>query len=664
MKKSLLIVPLLAVVALSGCSIKFSDDSDDAEKNIVWDVDLNNPIQLKTIYPETGISAFGNDDTSKIIEQRTGYKVSYEQLSPANADNDVANIFLNQDKYHFVKLTEAQYHPNAKDGTLLDLTSLLEKTESGRLLYQLINLMDYGWDAVTFTKPNGKKGIYAVPDFGYCVMEDTAFVWNQQHLKEIGYVDDKGNARTPVTLTEFTDALQKCQDKYGANNTKYHALSIPGSNYSNINALMAAFGCPLEFYHDEKGQIQEYIFHDSVSKYVEYMHELRNRSIISNNWQNSQDSASINTFASGECSVCTISYWWVESLVNGIVAKGSLAKDAGISNDYRSVHDNVICWHTRVQGDGSFDSPKQSAPMIQGGDDGVSYYTAIPYYMAKDAVYVIDYLAKKMLAFANYYGGNSLSKEEITNRVRNDGTVLTDEWIKNNVHWYQTETPEGAKDYYEDGDYSFQKYEDYSNKVIYLRPYVYSINYEIDEKLTHDIKEGEIKTVSLNNEVQVFSLSKVNNKMMMNLTVTGGGIWVQMTERYTQFIVDNSQYCTGTNSVSANVLFHLRETGFDAWQVTVPSDETIIRNPMSMMPPMEHWAPISILARTVAKRGIATAIDCGASTTPTKALEITRQSMLETYKKGADGTKYYYWSEDISKEMTTWYNEVKAKRQK
>jgi len=41
---------------------------------------------------------------------------------------------------------------------------------------------------------------------------------------------------------------------------------------------------------------------------------------------------------------------------------------------------------------------------------------------------------------------------------------------------------------------------------------------------------------------------------------------------------------------------------------------------------------------------------------------VTRQALLTTYKKGSDGERYYYWSEEISNEMTEWYNNVKLKR--
>ena len=655
------IVFLLVILGLVlvGCG-KGPDDVEHAADNINWDVDLSNPITIKSMYPATGISGFGYDDSAKIIEAKTGYKTIYSELSEANADNDVSNIFLNQEKYHTIKLTEAQYHPNAKEGTLLDLTSLLQNSEQGRLLYELINLMDYGWDAVTYTKEDGTKGIYAVPDFGYCVMEDSAFIWNVNHLKTIGYVNSDGSVKIPSTISEFTDALEKLQALYGAKNDSYRALSIPGSNWSNIDALMSAFECPNGYYIDDDGKIQMYIFHDSVTKYVTYMHELRNKGLISRNWQNIDQASCIASFANGNSSVTTMAYWWVESLVNSIVLKGSLASEAGVSNDYQTVHDEVICWNTRLRGDGTYGSVNQEKAHYIGGDNGVSYYTAIPYYMADDALYIIDYLAKKMLYFAEYYGGIGISKAELDKGVTNEGITITDDYIKNNVHWVEVDAPAGAKSYYENGDYDYQKYENYTDKIIYLRPYTYTINYKIDKNLSHVVSDGETKTISSNCQDVTYSLKGDT----MYLTVVGGGKWVQLTSRYMEQIVDNSQYCTGTNSICANVLFHLRETGFDAWQVTVPMDETIITNPMSMMPPMPNWAPISILSRTVAKRGIASAIDCPDSTTPEKALNITRDSLRENYKKGVDGSKYYYWSDAIVDEMTTWYYDVKVKRNK
>ena len=203
--------------------------------------------------------------------------------------------------------------------------------------------------------------------------------------------------------------------------------------------------------------------------------------------------------------------------------------------------------------------------------------------MAKDALYIIDYLSKKLQNFSLFYGGEE------------------------GVDWTVIDPPADGK-------------EDFANDIIYMKPWSYTL-------------ETEDGTV----------------------TKSGGGKWIKLTKSYIDNIVNNSMYCTGTNSIEAKVLFHLRETGFDAWPVGVEKDETIITNPMGMMPILEHWAPISILSRTYAKRGLAGAIDAA---DPERTINITRQGLREKSAK-KNGVKYYYWSDDIVNEMTEWYNRVK-----
>lgn len=583
---------LLAGCMLSGALIGAAGCGEAYTANINWDVDLSNPIDLKGLYPDTGMTGFGQDHTAEIIEDTTGYHIEYYEVSDGNADNEINNILSTQGEYHFMKLTEAQYHPYLEGGTFLDLTELLEKTESGRKLYELIDLMDYGWDAATYVDSNGESHIYGIPDFGYCVMDDQALVWNTNHLIEVGYVNEDGTARLPETLGEVTDALTKMQEKYGAENSNYHAFGLGGSNSVRINPIMSAFGCPLEFYVDDDGNIQQYVFDESITRYVTYMNGLREAGILSDSWQQSSAEDICAKFATELNSCVYVSYWWVTPLINAVVAQGRLAAAAGVENTYQVAHDELIAWQLRVRGDGTSNSDVQEKAMLQGDDAGVSYYTVIPFYMAENAVYIIDFLAKKLEHFAEFYGGLE------------------------GVDWNKVDPPAGAEAYYEDGDYGYQQYENYTDKIIYLRPYSYEFN-------------GQ--------------------------TITGGGYWVQLTQNYIDYIVDNSQYCNGTNSVVANVLFHMRETGFDAWQVAIPMDDTIIRNPMTMMPPMEHWAPISILSRTTALRGLASAID---SSNPASALDITRQSMQQR-SVNVNGVRYYYWSDDIVAEMTEWYNNVK-----
>ena len=569
----------IALVLTASCIGLSAGCGEVYEESVDWSVDLNDKITIKALFPETGMHAFGTDRTAQLIEQATGYKTNYREVADGSADNEINSILSTQGQYHILKLTEAQYHPYVEQDAFLDLTPFLENTESGRILYQLIDLMPYGWDAVRYTKEDGTTGIYGIPDFGYTVMEDTALVWNTQHLDAIGWYDDHDSV--PQTIGELTEALTQLQSHFGTDKD-YHALGIGGANMCDINPIMAAFDCPLFFCVDEDGKIQKDVYNEAFTGYVKYMNTLRKNEIISASWQSAESASICSMFANEKSSCVYLSYWWIQPLCNTIV-NSKLAQKYGMENTYDAAHDEIIEWNTRIRGDGTNGSVNQKKARYLGDDAGIGYYTVIPFYMAKDALYIIDYLSKKLQNFSLFYGGEE------------------------GVDWTVIDPPADGK-------------EDFANDIIYMKPWSYTL-------------ETEDGTV----------------------TKSGGGKWIKLTKSYIDNIVNNSMYCTGTNSIEAKVLFHLRETGFDAWPVGVEKDETIITNPMGMMPILEHWAPISILSRTYAKRGLAGAIDAA---DPERTINITRQGLREKSAK-KNGVKYYYWSDDIVNEMTEWYNRVK-----
>lgn len=569
----------IALVLTASCIGLSAGCGEVYGESVDWSVDLNDKITIKALFPETGMPAFGTDRTAQLIEQATGYKTNYREVADGSADNEINSILSTQGQYHILKLTEAQYHPYVEQDAFLDLTPFLENTESGRILYQLIDLMPYGWDAVRYTKEDGTTGIYGIPDFGYTVMEDTALVWNTQHLDAIGWYDDHDSV--PQTIGELTEALTQLQSHFGTDKD-YHALGIGGANMCDINPIMAAFDCPLFFYVDEDGKIQKDVYNEAFTGYVKYMNALRKNEIISASWQSAESASICSMFANEKSSCVYLSYWWIQPLCNTIV-NSKLAQKYGMENTYDAAHDEIIEWNTRIRGDGTNGSVNQKKARYLGDDAGIGYYTVIPFYMAKDALYIIDYLSKKLQNFSLFYGGEE------------------------GVDWTVIDPPADGK-------------EDFANDIIYMKPWSYTL-------------ETEDGTV----------------------TKSGGGKWIKLTKSYIDNIVNNSMYCTGTNSIEAKVLFHLRETGFDAWPVGVEKDETIITNPMGMMPILEHWAPISILSRTYAKRGLAGAIDAA---DPERTINITRQGLREKSAK-KNGVKYYYWSDDIVNEMTEWYNRVK-----
>lgn len=243
--------------------------------------------------------------------------------------------------------------------------------------------------------------------------------------------------------------------------------------------------------------------------------------------------------------------------------------------------------------------------MLRGDPGGVSYYTVIPYYMRENARYVIDYLGKKMEAFANFFGGDE------------------------GVHWNVVDAPAGApaaEDYTEENDAEYTKYENFSESICFVRPYSYTFtDYRKSE-------EGE------------------------EVTVSEPGKWIQLTQRYKDFISNNSQYCTGTNAVTAKIYCHLHELGFDAWYYcdNFPDESSYIHNPMYMAPFMKKWSQVNILARSWLLTGIEGAIGT-VDGNPLDTLDFYRNGCRQKYVSKS-GERFYYWADDVSDEMTAWYN--------
>ncbi len=671
--KKILSIALAGALAVSGLAVFAGCGGGIPE--VDWNVDLSKPIELNGLYPQTGMQSFGKDDTAKIIEKTTGYKVHYEELG-ASADNEVQKyLAARQEPFHFMKLTEAQYHPYLSKGAFCDLTDLLQNTAPGRILYQLIDLMDYGWDSVTYVDPEGEKHIYGIPDFGYVAMTDSALIWNKDHLDKIGFKEHFPDnvSGLPETLTEFDWALQECQNKFGkeANNSSYHALGLPGSNSNEVTALKGAFEVPFSFYVDDEGNIQQYEFSEGATMYAQYMHRIRYMDILSPDWQQESAAGLNNKFSRQYYSCVFLPYWNVDALVSAIKSYGddpetkdeSIAAVLGIPNTADSIKSDAIGWQLRIRGDGfefetddgqTVKSPDQEVARIEGGAEGVSYYTVIPAYMQDKALYVIDFLAKKMEYFGAFYGGNGLSLQD-QEQYGNDPSKFPID-----THWYEIPTPDGApgkEDY--DGFYEkyaaqgikanqigelieqneYNQYEDLKNKVIFLRPYSFTYN------------KYSNKDASLGNR-----LSEDESQLEVEkVTYSQPGMWVKLTGRYIAHINDNSQYCNGTNAVSARVLFHLRETGYGAWRVVIANDDTLIRNPMAMCPPFENWSKVSISCRTKLKNGISAAIDAK----PVEGKDIAKET-LDNIRASTRGT---LWTAEIVKEMTDWYKEVKLNRQ-
>ena len=626
-----------ALAGFAGCGQEYHYDAIDTS------VDLTKPITLKGYFPGQG-GEFGKDDTAKIIERETGYKVDYIQGPATALEGDVTRKLGGKEPYHFMKLNDACFSPHINDGSFCDLTDVLKNTPQGKVLYQLIDLMDRGWDAVTTTDEQGNKHIYGIPDFGYVHMINSGFIWNMDHLKKIGF-SEQFQKEKPETVEEFTWAVNKFQETFGGDQNKgYHALGIPGSGSLELEPLAGAFELPYNFYVDENNKIQIKYYHPNYDNYIVYMNKFHNSGALSPAWGSADANELNQQFAKENYSVIYTPYYYVTSLVNAVVDKEIIAKSMGTENTYWNMYRNAISWTLKLRGDGTNGSVNQTKAKLRGDPGAVAFYNCIPSYMSAEGMYVIDYFAKKMEAFGKFFGGNGLMLEEQA-EYDNDPAKFPQE-----THWYEVDTPAGAPaaaDYTEakDAEYTAYEIEHINEMYCFIRPYSYTY------------KDTRTKDVGGHSE----------DGSEVEVEVTGGGYWTKLTKRCVDYIANNSLYCTGTQAIEAKAFVHVHEIAFQSWMYcdNYPDLETWISDPMYLAPFVPLWGPVNITSRSRFVTGEENSIN-----TKSKGdKELTREEILKAFNLSRssaktqftkkDGVKYYYWSDAISDQMTEWYLQSK-----
>jgi len=580
------------------------------EFEVDWSVDVHNVAsrpQMNLLFPESH-SGFGTGHTANIIEQKTGYRARYTQA--VGGDTDINNALVAQTPFHAMKLTQAQFDPHVVRGRWLDLTPILEETDFGRTLYQIIDLLPGAWDSVRWTDPEtGHTGIYAIPETGFVTMIDQALIWNMQHLAAIGWFDAaevaaRGHDCVPATTGEFNDAVYRLQAHFGPADHNYFAFAVPGTHSAEVEPLMISFGIEgFRFFMDEDDRVQSNFYSDAVMNYAVYMNQLLRDGIIPRGWQSLSSGAAMGHFAQERSSVIYLPYWEVIPLIEMVIdhSHNILGRYNMVTGNetreerYRIARNDLLRWNTKLRGDGTHGSVVQEEGMRFGGFGGSAWYVVIPLHMSRYALFTIHYMSVKLQNFNYFYAGLE------------------------GVDWNRVNAPADGLERPEEG-------------IVWKAPW----SFEVDGQL-----------------------------------VEGGGMWVQLTSSYRANIMHNSQYMTGQNILKARSLFRLREVGFDAWQVAHPPyidgdgnpylQSWVISSPMEMHPVFEFWSPISIASRTAKLFSLARAIDAPSEQGARNNINYTRNALMTSAAQSLTvlGVRYQFWSDAIRDEMTYWYWNVR-----
>ena len=366
----ILFVVLLSTSMFTLASCKKPDGGNTAGDEINYDIDLAQKPTLQVLMPNSGksIDAVNTSSNATLIESLTGYKVTYTQL-PTDAATTLSTIFMDKTPYHAMKLTKDQFSDYVKDDLLVDLTDALSVFAPDILA----NISEESWEVVTV---DGR--IYGIPERASSDNIENPIILNYDLMLQLG-LDE------PETLDEFTEVLEKMTEYLGK-----PALTFD-MNTPLVHAISAAFGI-YSYWQEYDGEVLFYMNAPRYKEYVEYMNDLFNRGLIDQE-VSTNEAANCNTrFVNGfkansegaKAGAYATSLWSVPAIVTALESNGII--DATQANGELDQY----LYYVRALKENKGDAEKVYR------SSGYTYITAIPYYMAAEAGYALDWMNSKI----------------------------------------------------------------------------------------------------------------------------------------------------------------------------------------------------------------------------------------------------------------------------
>ncbi len=353
----------MAISSFAACS-----GSDD-EYEVNFDIDLSQKIDLNVLMPNSGydISVVNSDNNAALIQELTGYKVNYSQLPASDASSSLNLQMIDRTQYHAMKLTAAQFADLVAQDVLLPLDGAIDKF--GPVLKEVIS--EESWDVVTV---DGK--IYGIPEKASSDNIENPIVLRQDWVNNLiskNIIDFS----IPTSATEFKTLLQAIKTEYNITPLTFDC------NQTLIYPISAAFGIYSEWQEyevDGKKQVLFYMQAPRYQEYVNYMADLYANGLIAQDAQTKDSATAIQEFGSGKAGAVATSLWSVSAIVETMVSNKIITEAQSKASG--GVPDQLL--YLRSLGDKVYRT------------SGYTYITAIPFYMAENAGYAIDWMNSKL----------------------------------------------------------------------------------------------------------------------------------------------------------------------------------------------------------------------------------------------------------------------------
>ena len=343
-------------------------------EEINMDIDLTKKPTLEVLMPNSGksIDAVNSNYNAQVIEELTGYKVNYTQL-PADASQTLSQIVMDKKQYDVMKLTKDQFSDLVNDEVLLDITDALEVFAPD----VLANISEESWEVVTV---DGR--IYGIPERASSDNIENPIVLNYDLMLEL-------NLDVPETLDEFTEVLRAMTKKLGKPALTFDKFT------PLVYSISAAFGIYSfwqEYEINGKTEVLFYMNAPRYNEYVDYMHMLYSEGLVDQEVSGLSAADATNRFVNGfnsssqgaKAGAFACSLWTVPAIVTGLESNGVIS-----TNEAKGELTNYLAY-IRALKENANDEEKVYR------SSGYTYITAIPYYMAENAGYALDWINSKI----------------------------------------------------------------------------------------------------------------------------------------------------------------------------------------------------------------------------------------------------------------------------
>ncbi|TMV46887.1 extracellular solute-binding protein [Paenibacillus mesophilus] len=267
--------------------------------------------------------------TAKYLNEKTGYKTTYDMLPVENFDEKLNLLMANKEPYSFMILNATQYSKLAAAGALEPIDELVNKY--GTNMKNVIS--QASWNGA---KMNGK--IYGVPHGGTGVVNLGMFV-RQDWMDELGL-------KVPTTRDEFYTVLKTIKEKK-------NVIPLTGGKAPMVEQIATSFGVTTTW-NESNGKVTHMVENPGIKPYLAFMKKLYDEKLIDPEWSINQSNKVIENFTSGKAAMMQNGYYNAPSITTALAKNfpngkiGILPPVKGDSGKAAAVSTGGITWYTAI----------------------------------------------------------------------------------------------------------------------------------------------------------------------------------------------------------------------------------------------------------------------------------------------------------------------------